>query len=188
MDTYTLLDFKLIEPPLIRENGHRLFVMEEAGATIFQLLGVILQYNRIVETLAIQVTKDPISLDELIDQLGVTKGQSILLSRKSRQCMTKRDAPALARRASRTAPSAWDNAQNRWRDAAAPPARTIVIAPPAPPPRSMLAVSETPPAPWLRAAESGPAALPASEPRGPRRVRQAYRRLAHSPAPRGRHL
>lgn len=74
MDTYTLLDFKLIEPPLIRENGHRLFVMEEAGATIFQLLGVILQYNRIVETLAIQVTKDPISLDELIDQLGVTEG------------------------------------------------------------------------------------------------------------------
>lgn len=62
VDKYTLLDFKLIEPPLIRENGHRLFVMGEAGVTIFQLLGVILQYNRIVETLAIQVTKDPISL------------------------------------------------------------------------------------------------------------------------------
>jgi hypothetical protein len=47
--------------------------MGEAGATIFQLLGAILQYNRIVETLAIQVTKDTISLDGLIGQLGIMK-------------------------------------------------------------------------------------------------------------------
>lgn len=74
VDKDTPLDFKIVEPPLIRENGHRLFVMGEAGATIFQLLGAILQYNRIVDTLAIQVTKDTISLDELIGQLGITKG------------------------------------------------------------------------------------------------------------------
>ena len=37
----TFGELKVVEPPLIRENGHRLFVMGEAGATIFQLLGVI---------------------------------------------------------------------------------------------------------------------------------------------------
>jgi hypothetical protein len=36
--------------------------MGEAGATIFQLLGVILQYNRMIETLATQIPKDEIRL------------------------------------------------------------------------------------------------------------------------------
>jgi hypothetical protein len=36
----------------------------------------------------------------------------------------------------------WDNTQNRWRDAAAPPARAVVIAPPAP--CSMVAIGGKP--------------------------------------------
>jgi hypothetical protein len=52
----TVLEFILTEPPLIRENSHWLFVMEKTGATIFELLGTILQYNRKVETLAIHLT------------------------------------------------------------------------------------------------------------------------------------
>jgi hypothetical protein len=53
-DEKKLFELKVAEPLLIRENGHRLFVMGEPGATIFQLLGVILQYNRMVEMLAAQ--------------------------------------------------------------------------------------------------------------------------------------
>jgi hypothetical protein len=62
VDADVLRELKVVEPPLIRENGHRLFVMGEAGATIFQLLGVILQYNRMIETLATQIPKDEIRL------------------------------------------------------------------------------------------------------------------------------
>jgi hypothetical protein len=50
-DAELVRHYKVDEPQLIRENGHRLFVMGEAGATIFQLLGVILQYNYLVEQL-----------------------------------------------------------------------------------------------------------------------------------------
>ena len=69
----TFGELKVVEPPLIRENGHRLFVMGEAGATIFQLLGVILQYNRMVETLVTQATKGDAGVDDLFGHLAVMK-------------------------------------------------------------------------------------------------------------------
>jgi hypothetical protein len=53
---------KVVEPPLIREMVDNLFIMGEAGATNLQLLSVILQYNRIVETLATKAEKDATNL------------------------------------------------------------------------------------------------------------------------------
>ncbi len=82
--TGNLRDLKVAEPALIRENGHRLFVMGEAGATIFQLLGVILQYNRMVETLAAQATKGDAGVNDLFGHLAMMKGLVELAERQIR--------------------------------------------------------------------------------------------------------
>jgi hypothetical protein len=47
--------------------------MGEADATTFQLLGVMLQYDYLVEALAMKTTKEDASVRNLIGQLSLMK-------------------------------------------------------------------------------------------------------------------
>jgi hypothetical protein len=64
----TIRDIRIDEPPLISRSVDYLYVLEKAGATILQLLSVVLQYNSMVETLAKQIAYDVNSFDPATHQ------------------------------------------------------------------------------------------------------------------------
>jgi len=51
-------DVRIFEPPLVSQSIDQLYILGESGATILQLLSVILQYNHMVETLAKRTQDD----------------------------------------------------------------------------------------------------------------------------------
>jgi hypothetical protein len=56
-------DARIVVPPLLNRSIDQLYVLEEAGATMLQLLSVILQYNSMVDALAKQISDDANSFD-----------------------------------------------------------------------------------------------------------------------------
>jgi hypothetical protein len=58
-----ILDAKIQEPPLMISMVDQLFIMADAGATVLQLLSILLQYNTLVETHASRAAKDITYLD-----------------------------------------------------------------------------------------------------------------------------
>jgi hypothetical protein len=50
-----ILDARIEIPPLLSRSVDQLYILDEAGPTLLQLISVILQYNNLIETIASQI-------------------------------------------------------------------------------------------------------------------------------------